>query len=484
MTIISTKHLALLAAIATNAVGCGVYETNMAAQPVTPDAIVEPPSGSDSVVIGASTNATVYEDTDPSALADFREPLSPYGVWVDDGTYGTVWVPNETVVGADFQPYVSGGHWAYDDDYVWVSDYSWGWAPFHYGRWVYIAGRGWSWIPGRTYSGAWVTWRTGPSGYGYVGWAPMQPSWYWYNGYAVGLGVMPPAPYVFCHTDHMFHSDVRGRVVRDPAQIQQIGGATRPYIPASPSVNGRVAASPTVNGRVAASPTVNTRVAASPSVVGSERGYVAAGPSPSALGIANPPSAPREHAGLTQARSFAAPATTPVVVQRARAEGYTGGVATAPRFQGVEPRRVESPRGSTTVAQQPSQWTRPMELPRGADPRVIQAPPRDVPIQAMPSQQPSVFSRPSSESSFSRPAEVARPSAPPVFSRPSTESFARPSAPVSRPQSFEAARPSTPSFSRPSSGSSFGGGSSQTFSRPSTPSVSPMSRPSTSFRRR
>src|ERR1035441_2081240 len=87
-----------------------------------------------------------YSDTDPSALTDFRAPLDPYGVWVDDPNYGTIWVPNSDAVGADFTPYVSGGHWTYDDDdWVWVSDYPWGWAPFHYGRWVAIDGRGWGW---------------------------------------------------------------------------------------------------------------------------------------------------------------------------------------------------------------------------------------------------------------------------------------------------------------------------------------------------
>ena len=42
----------------------------------------------------------------------FHETLDPYGSWVDDQTYGTVWVPSETVVGTGFIPYVSAGHWA------------------------------------------------------------------------------------------------------------------------------------------------------------------------------------------------------------------------------------------------------------------------------------------------------------------------------------------------------------------------------------
>src|SRR5260221_14505096 len=58
----------------------------------------------------APEDATVdggYADTDPSALTVFQSDLSPYGMWVVDDNYGTVWVPNGTVVGADFAPYQS-----------------------------------------------------------------------------------------------------------------------------------------------------------------------------------------------------------------------------------------------------------------------------------------------------------------------------------------------------------------------------------------
>jgi hypothetical protein len=100
-------------------------------------------NGQGEVAIGGSQDSQVdYSDTDPSALTDFHSTLDPYGTWVDDPTYGTVWVPSSGVVGADFTPYVSAGHWVYDDEYIWVSDYSWGWAPFHYGRWTYMGGMG------------------------------------------------------------------------------------------------------------------------------------------------------------------------------------------------------------------------------------------------------------------------------------------------------------------------------------------------------
>jgi hypothetical protein len=188
-----------------------------------------------------------YADTDPSALEDFRSTLDPYGSWVDDPMYGTVWVPSAGVVGDDFAPYQSAGHWTYDDDYTWVSDYDWGWAPFHYGRWVYASGFGWGWIPGRAYAGAWVDWRYGIGGYPYVGWGPRAPSWCWRNGSAVGLGFAPGVPYGFVGTRDLFSPNLHERMVPS-GSTGEVASHTRPYVAASPTVNGRVAANPRVGG--------------------------------------------------------------------------------------------------------------------------------------------------------------------------------------------------------------------------------------------
>jgi hypothetical protein len=176
-------------------------------------------------------------DADPSALADFHDTLAPYGTWVDDSSYGTVWVPSSTVVGADFAPYVSDGHWGLTEDsqWLWASDYGWGWAPFHYGRWVWIGGRGWAWIPGRVYSPAWVVWRTGYYDDYYVGWAPMPPTWYWWGGAAVGFWYVPPASYVFCSSRYVFAPRVRGYIV--PAgRVAVIGPRTQTYVAANAGV--------------------------------------------------------------------------------------------------------------------------------------------------------------------------------------------------------------------------------------------------------
>jgi hypothetical protein len=180
-----------------------------------------------------------YADTDPSALTDYRSTLDPYGTWVDDPNYGTVWVPNADQVGSDFTPYVSAGHWTYDDedDYVWISDYAWGWAPFHYGRWVWTAGRKWAWVAGRTYAGAWVSWRVGDNEYGYVGWAPKPPNWVWRGGVAVGLGFVPWAPFVFSPRSDILAPVIATHIIGGD-RAAAVAVHTRSYFHATPILAG------------------------------------------------------------------------------------------------------------------------------------------------------------------------------------------------------------------------------------------------------
>ncbi|WP_438042879.1 DUF6600 domain-containing protein [Sorangium sp. So ce128] len=203
--------------------------TSAAAQPA------EPPSVQVDVRVNAEFEADEYEDTDPSALVEFQQPLAAYGTWIDTPGYGTVWVPSAVVVGPDFAPYQTAGHWALTDDgeWLWVSDYAWGHIPFHYGRWVWISSHGWAWIPGRTYAPAWVVWRVGDAGY--VGWAPMPPTYYWSSGVAVSLWTVPPAAYVFCPTTHVFHRHVHTHVVRDRAVVRRIAAHSHTYRPARPT---------------------------------------------------------------------------------------------------------------------------------------------------------------------------------------------------------------------------------------------------------
>jgi hypothetical protein len=186
-------------------------------------------------------------DTDRSALARFREPLAPYGRWVDDPNYGTVWVPRAEVVGPDFVPYVTAGQWALDEDeqWIWVSDYDWGWAPFHYGRWIWIDVTGWAWIPAGVYAPSWVVWRTAYDDEPYLGWAPMPPSWYWFGGAVVRAVVVVEPRFVFVPSRHALRPAVRDHVVATP-RAAAIAARSRPF--AAPAVAGRYPALDQVRG--------------------------------------------------------------------------------------------------------------------------------------------------------------------------------------------------------------------------------------------
>ena len=165
-----------------------------------------------------------YDDEDSTALLDFRSTLDPHGDWVEDADYGTVWIPNE--VGPVFAPYVTAGHWVYGDDFVWVSDYDWGWVPFHYGRWVFSDSRGaWAWIPGRQYGPAWVDWRVGDD---FVGWAPTAPTYVWRDGEAVPLNDAPDPRFVFARTENLFAPAPAGIVITGP-RVAEIRDRTQPF---------------------------------------------------------------------------------------------------------------------------------------------------------------------------------------------------------------------------------------------------------------
>jgi len=81
---------------------------------------------------------------------------------------------------------------------TWVSDYEWGWAPFHYGRWHHSSRRGWIWVPDTRWGPAWVSWR---SGGGYYGWAPLGPG----INININIGRIPDFYWVFVPQRNIYY---------------------------------------------------------------------------------------------------------------------------------------------------------------------------------------------------------------------------------------------------------------------------------------
>ncbi len=117
------------------------------------------------------------------------EDLNQHGNWEAAVEYGNVWIP--TRVAAGWEPYRDGRWvWTRQWGWSWVDNAPWGFAPFHYGRWIQHRGR-WAWAPGRfeprpAYSPAMVAWVGGPQvSVGITiggirrppqtGWAPLAP---------------------------------------------------------------------------------------------------------------------------------------------------------------------------------------------------------------------------------------------------------------------------------------------------------------------
>ena len=127
--------------------------------------------------------ATRFVSPEMTGAAD----LDNYGGWEQTPDYGAVWIPRG--VSADWAPY-SAGHWAWVRPWgwTWVDDAPWGFAPFHYGRWVNYRDT-WCWAPGSyvarpVYAPALVAWIGGPrvgvslnigGGGPPVGWFPLAP---------------------------------------------------------------------------------------------------------------------------------------------------------------------------------------------------------------------------------------------------------------------------------------------------------------------
>ena len=111
------------------------------------------------------------------------EDLDDHGDWLYASSYGHVWRPR--YLAHDWAPYRF-GRWAWISPWgwTWMDDARWGFAPFHYGRWVSLRNH-WCWVPGPrdvrpVYAPALVGWAGNPpSRYSATGrgvrWFPLAP---------------------------------------------------------------------------------------------------------------------------------------------------------------------------------------------------------------------------------------------------------------------------------------------------------------------
>ena len=106
--------------------------------------------------------------------------LDEYGNWDNDYEYGRVWYP--TAVAPNWAPYRNGRwSWVQPWGWTWVDDAAWGFAPFHYGRWVRVGSR-WAWSPG--------------SSVGRPVYAPALVTFFGGNGWSVSANVGPTYSWV------------------------------------------------------------------------------------------------------------------------------------------------------------------------------------------------------------------------------------------------------------------------------------------------
>lgn len=140
---------------------------------------------------------------DPEAdYSMFYEELTPHGNWLDVEGYGYAWQPT-LASRSSWRPYVD-GRWVWSDQgWAWDTPEPFGWACYHYGRWVRIARHGWVWVPGREWAPAWVSWRSGAD---CVGWAPLPPErrrGYTSIGYDCDVNYgLSPSSYVFIQSSN------------------------------------------------------------------------------------------------------------------------------------------------------------------------------------------------------------------------------------------------------------------------------------------
>ncbi len=390
------------------------------------------------------------------------EDLDDHGDWRPDPSYGNVWYPR---VDAGWAPYRD-GHWAWINPWgwTWVDEEPWGYAPFHYGRWLSIGGR-WGWVPGPVevrpvYAPALVVFVGGGGGFGgNMGWFPLGPrevyvpSYHVSQGYVNRVNVSNTTVNVTQVTNvynttivnkttvinnvTYVNKNVSGAVT---AVSQQAFTSGQPVSRVAVRVNAREIAGAPVNARAVVAPTSNSvlgvhantanRVAAPPAAVANRSVVAKVTPPPRPVSFAAQQQAMAAHPGQPIARQDLArlrPANTPTAQPQVK-QAPPGKPATptmgrpmnqpasAPANQPAnrpetQPAGYERP-GATPVqpnrpapANQPPANNRPFEPPARNDRPPAAQPNRPEPAQPQPNNRPEPNRPEANSPANNRPAE-------------------------------------------------------------------------------
>ena len=410
------------------------------------------------------------------------EDLDDNGDWSPDPGNGNVWYPH---VAAGWAPYRE-GHWAWIDPWgwTWLDDEPWGYAPFHYGRWLSIRGR-WGWVPGPpevrpVYAPALVVFVGGGGGFsGNMGWFPLAPREVYVPSYPVSRGYVNRVNVSNTTVNNTtvtnvynttivnktttinnvtyVNRNVSGAVTAVPQQAFSSG---QPVARSAVAVNARDIASAPINARATVAPTSNSvlgvhagtanRVAAPPAAV-ANRAVVAKAKAPpppvpfaarqQAL-AAHPgqPIARQEMARIQPARATAAaprpavkqappgkPATPTIAKPGSQPGNRPGNPPAANERPGANPAQPNRPAPNN----QPAPNNRPAEPPARNDrPPAVQPNNRPTPNPTQPNNRPAEPNR--AQPSPSQPAPNNRPPAAQPNNRPAP-SPAQPNRPAEPP---------------------------------------------------
>jgi len=426
------------------------------------------------------------------------EDLDDYGEWRDDRNYGHVWFP--TQVAAGWAPYRE-GHWAWISPWgwTWVDDAPWGYAPFHYGRWVAVDGR-WGWVAGPAdvapvYAPALVVF-VGAGGVGFggnVGWFPLGPREVYVPSYSVSrvyinrVNVSNTTVSSITITNVYNTTRTTTNITNVTYANRNVAGAVtavpqRAFVSAQPvarvaiAVNVREMASAPISSRAAVAPARESvlglransagRVAAPPAAVASRSVVAKATPPPPPVpfakqqqALAAHPGQPLERHEVQTLRPVNAPAAQPMVKQAPPGKPATPTAGRAGNQPGNPPNtgRPGQP-ASTPPANQPPNTGRPGQ-PASTPP--ANQPPNTgrpgQPASTPPANQPPNTGRPGQPANTppaTPPANAGKPAqpanTPPAKQPPPARSDRAPSAqpnqpvPAPRPQAPPPPQPRTP----------------------------------------